>query len=395
MCAFLAACIGPAGSRERPAVDKNGEYNYQSDCLAPGHGEELLTTETTAHRRLGGVLFYGVVILLVYLVYLVISPFLVPLAWAGVLVVVSYPAYERAAARLGPTSGAAVTTAAMTLILIVPSLFVMIAFVRQGVSAAQSIQFEVAVGHFGWLNDLWLKIQQRFPELSAGDLSGSLRHYGELAATYVAARIGTILTHSAIFLFDLGVTILGMFYFYKDGTLMVARLRKVLPFRSAYRERMLGETQELILASVTSSLVAAAVHGTLGGLAFGITGVKAPIFWGVMMGFFSFVPIVGSALVWLPISISLMISGHLLRGLLLVIFCAVIVGLVDNLIRPWLISGRSAMSGLVVFISVLGGISAFGLLGVVLGPIVVAAAASLLDLYASESIPANRQLETN
>ena len=158
---------------------------------------------------------------------------------------------------------------------------------------------------------------------------------------------------------------------------------------------MLGDTHQLIFASVTSSLVAAAVHGALGGVAFAVTGVKAPIFWGVMMGFFSFVPLVGSALVWLPISISLMIAGHWIRGLFLIAFCAVIVGLVDNLIRPWLISGRAEMSGLVVFISVLGGISAFGLLGVVLGPIVVAAAVSLLDLYASESIPSNRQLETD
>lgn len=353
-----------------------------------------MATETTGHKRLGSVIFFGVIILLAYLVYLVVSPFVVPLAWAAVLVVVSYPAYERVAARLGPTTGAAATTAAVTLILIVPSLFVMIAFVRQGVNAAQSIQLEVAIGHFTWLNDLWVKIQHRFPAANARDLSESLRHYGELAATFVAARIGTILKHSAIFLFDLGVTILGMFYFYRDGAAMVARLRSVLPFRSSYRDRMLGDTHELIFASVTSSLVAAAVHALLGGLGFAIMGVRAPIFWGVMMGFFSFVPIVGSALVWLPISISLMFGGHLLRGLLLMVFCAVIVGSVDNVVRPWLISGKSEMSGLVVFISVLGGISAFGLLGVVLGPIVMAAAASLLDLYASESMPSNRQLET-
>ena len=354
-----------------------------------------MTTETTAHKRLGGLLFFGIVLLIVYLVYLVFSPFLVPLAWAAVLVVVSYPAYERIAARLGPSSGAAVATAATTLILIVPSLFVMIAFVKQGVNAAQSIQFEITTGHFAWLNDFWMKVQQRFPTVNARDFSESISHYGELAATFVASRIGTILKHSAVFLFDLSVTILAMFYFYRDGASMVARLRQILPFRSAYRDQVLGDTHKLIFASVTSSLVAAAVHGALGGLAFAATGVKAPIFWGVMMGFFSFVPIIGSALVWVPISISLMIAGHVLRGVLLMIFCSVIVGLVDNFVRPWLISGRSTMSGLVVFISVLGGISAFGLLGVILGPIVVAAAASLVDLYASESIPSNRQLETD
>jgi len=100
-----------------------------------------------------------------------------------------------------------------------------------------------------------------------------------------------------------------------------------------------------------------------------------------MMGFFSLVPVIGSALVWVPIAISLAIGGHLGRAILVAIFCSLLVGLVDNLIRPWLISGRAEMGGLVVFISVLGGISVFGMLGVVLGPIVVATAASLLDLY--------------
>jgi predicted PurR-regulated permease PerM len=121
-----------------------------------------------------------------------------------------------------------------------------------------------------------------------------------------------------------------------------------------------------------------------------LAGIKAPIFWGVMMGFFSLVPLVGSALVWVPISISLMIGGHLGRGILLAIFCSVIVGLVDNLIRPWLMSGRGEMGGLVVFISVLGGISVFGMLGVVLGPIVVATAATLLDLYVPSAPARNK-----
>ena len=104
-----------------------------------------------------------------------------------------------------------------------------------------------------------------------------------------------------------------------------------------------------------------------------------------MMGFFSLVPVVGSALIWAPAAISLIAEGHILAGILLALFCSVVVGLVDNVVRPWVISGRAEMGGLVVFISVLGGISVFGLLGVVVGPIVVATGASLLDLYTANS----------
>ncbi|HXX44072.1 MAG TPA: AI-2E family transporter [Candidatus Acidoferrales bacterium] len=348
-----------------------------------------MSSETSSRTRLGTALFYGIIVLLVYLVYLVFAPFLVPLAWAAVLVVVSYPAYEWLARRWGATMAAGASAVGVTLILIVPILLVMIAFVRQGVDAAQSIELKISSDHWVWINHLWAQVQQRFPGTSPEDLTNTLRRYGEQAAEYVTARLGTILKHTAEFVFHLGVTILAMFYIFRDGHSIVARLREVLPFEASHRNRMLADARSLIFASVTSSLVAAAVHGILGGLAFVATGVRAPIFWGVMMAFCSFVPLVGSALVWLPVAISLIAGGHTIRGVVLIIFCALIVGSVDNLVRPWLISGRAEMGGLVVFISVLGGISVFGLLGLVLGPIIVATAASMLDLYAPRAAVGN------
>jgi len=341
-----------------------------------------LTTRTTSQRRLGSALFYGIVILLVYLAYLVFAPFLAPLAWAAVLVVVSHPAYAWMARRWGGTTAAVAATVGVTLILIVPALFVMIAFVQQGVSAAQSIQLKIFSGHWVWLNHVWNAIQTRFPNLTLEDLNASLRSYGERSATFVAARLGTILRNTATLLFHLGVTILAMFYLFRDGDAMAERLREILPFEESHRNRMLEQVRTLIFASVTSSLVAAALHGVLGGTAFALTGIKAPVFWGVMMAFFSFVPVVGSGLIWVPMTISLVATGRWGRGISLLILCAIIAGGVDNLVRPFFISGRAAMSGLVIFISVLGGISVFGLLGIVLGPIVVVTAASLLDLYA-------------
>jgi predicted PurR-regulated permease PerM len=341
-------------------------------------------------KQLGTAVLYGIALLLVYLAYLVFSPFLVSLAWAAVLVVVSYPLYEWVKRKWGPTRAAILCTVAVTLILIVPVLFVMVAFVRQGVSAVQEIGFQVAIGHYTRLNDFWADLQKRFPDAGLDDLSGSLQHYGELAAGFVAARLGTILRNTAVFFFHLGVTILAMFYFYRDGDLMVSRLRELLPFELDHRDRMIDESRSLIFASVTSSLAAAMAHALFGGLAFALTGIKAPIFWGVMMGFFSFVPLVGSALIWVPVAISLMVGGHLGRGLLLVFICAVIVGAVDNIVRPWLISGRAEMGGLMVFIGVLGGIAAFGLLGVVLGPIIVAMLASLLEVYAPHAHAGNK-----
>jgi len=348
-----------------------------------------LSAETTLQKRVGGLLFYGLALLLAYVIYLIFGPFFVPLAWAAVLVVVSYPAYERLARRTRPITAALACTAGVTLILIVPCVFVMVAFVREGFQAVQSIQFSVAVGQHPWLSALWARLQDRFPAIGKGDFTGSFHQYTQDAAAFVAARLGTILKNTALFFFHLFVTILAMFYLYRDGNTMVARLRQLLPLEEAHGDRILADARELIFASVTSSLAAAAVHALLGGFAFAVCGIKAPLFWGVMMGFFSFVPIVGSALIWVPASVSLLIGGNLGRGIFLVLFCAVIVGLVDNVMRPWLISGRAELGGLLVFIAVLGGIGVFGLLGVVLGPIIVATVAVLLELYAPTEAPGN------
>lgn len=346
-----------------------------------------MTPDFNPRKVLGTALFYAIIALLAFLVYIVFEPFLVALAWAVILVVVSHPLYARFERRWGPTWGAVAATTAVTLILIVPTVFVMVAFVHEAVVAAQALEVRVQTGHFAWLGDLWTHFQHRFPSLAPQDLSALIHKYAEEGAAYVGARLGAVLRHGFELLFDVFVTILAMFYLYRDGDSIVRRLREVLPFDQERRERLVHETREMIHAAVTSTLVAAGVHGLLGGLAFAIVGLHAAVFWGVMMGFFSLVPVVGSALIWVPLSISLILAGHIGKGIFLLIFCSVIVGTVDNFVRPWLISGRAEMSGLIIFISILGGIGVFGLLGVVLGPIIVALAANMLDLYGPTAPP--------
>jgi predicted PurR-regulated permease PerM len=354
-----------------------------------------LSAEQSTQKRLGTVLFYGIVAVLAYFAFLIFQPFLPALCWAIIIVVVSYPAYVRIAQRFRPTLAALICTLGVTVILIVPALLGMAAFVHQGVQAVQHIQAQIANGHFDWVNRVWLELQSRFPDNDSTSLGTLLGRYADNAAAYVAARLGTLLKNTALFLFHLSVTMLAMFYLYRDGPAFMVRMREVLPFESLHSERMIKEANDLIFASVVSSLVAAAAHGILGGLAFGLAGITAPVFWGVMMGFFSLVPVVGSALIWVPAAISLIAEGHITAGIMVAVFCSVVVGLVDNLLRPWVISGRAEMGGLVVFISVLGGISVFGLLGVVVGPIVVATGASLLDLYAPSSPAGNIGVRTH
>jgi predicted PurR-regulated permease PerM len=272
-------------------------------------------------------------------------------------------------------------TIAVLVVLIVPMIFVMIAFVKQRVGAAQALQFKLQTENLGRAEVWWDRLEVHFPKLGSDDLATTLQNYGEQAAAYVAIKMGTILKRTATCFFDLFVMTLAMFYLYRDGHIYVERFREVLPFTTKNRNRIVGKGRAVIFASVTSSLVTALAHGFFGTILFLLLGVKAAVFWGVTMGFFSFIPILGSTVVWVPISVSLMVTGPVARGLALLALCAAEVLIVDTVLRPLLINEGSSLSGLVTFIAVIGGIEAFGLLGVILGPIVATMVEILLEVY--------------
>jgi predicted PurR-regulated permease PerM len=336
-------------------------------------------------------LFYGAVILLAYLVFRVFEPFLVPLGWAGVLVVVFYPLHRRLERRMRPNAAASISTLGVTLILIVPVLLLMALFVREGLDAARGVQESMTAGQFSAVERIWQWLRQHSPIAestgSNANLSGIVQRYAEQAAAFLASKLGAVLRNVALFLFELFVTLFALFYFFRDADSMMKGIRRLLPFEPPQRERILSEARELINASVTASLIIAAVQGLLGGVAFAIVGLHTPVFWGVVMAFCSLLPVIGSAIVWGPAAIWLLATGHAWRAVVLALICAGLVGTVDNFLRPLLISGRSRLNGLWVFISAFGGIAVFGMLGLVLGPIVVATAASVLESYPTDDGP--------
>jgi predicted PurR-regulated permease PerM len=340
-----------------------------------------LSPEATAEKRVGAVLFYGIVLLLLYFMYLIFAPFIGPLAWAAVLVVFFFPLHKRLEKRTGATGAAAISTTGVTLILVIPLLLVGAAFVREAIEMAAGMQQNLNAGQFDWANRAWEWIQLRIPGESPEDLNALVRQGAEKSAAYLAGELGVVLKNVARFFFSLVVMILAMFYFFRDGDDIMDRLRRTLPFDEEHRDRVLSEARELIFASVLSSLATAVLHGFIGGVMFLILGISAALFWGVMMAFFSMLPVVGSSVIWLPAAIWLIATGHTARGIVLAAVCAGVIAVVENILRPALIGGRVQLSGLLIFISVLGGIAAFGVLGIVLGPIIVATTASVLALY--------------
>jgi predicted PurR-regulated permease PerM len=336
---------------------------------------------------MGTLLSYGIIALILYLAFRIFEPFFVALAWAGVLVVVSYRAYEWLAQRMRPSAAALASTFGVTVILIAPGVLILLVFLSQGPQAIQSLHLTTDGGNVPFLTKIWSHLQARFPELNSAEVTAEMRHYAADAAQFLAARLGSAVRHTAEFLFDLFITVFAMFYMFRDGSGFVAEMRRLLPLQAFERERVLDDLRDIISATVFATFLAAAAHGTLLGLAFLVFGIRASLFWGVIMGFFSLIPAVGSALIWIPAAIGLGVNGHVGKGVALAVVCSSVVVLVDYVLRPWFISGRAQIGELLVFIGVLGGISVFGALGIVLGPIVVGLAADLLDLYSPRGRP--------
>ena len=335
-----------------------------------------------ADNRFSNVLFYGFVLCLAYLVFLVFQPFLVPLGWAAVFAVVFQSLSERLERKWSRTQSAALVTAAVTLILIVPVLLLATMFVREGIDAARNLEAQMAGGGYEGINRAWGWIVSHLAaEGMTLDFPGLVRQYASRVGEIMAAQLGAVVRNIAEFLFELFVMLFALFYFLRDGDRIVNRFRLLLPFQETMTERMLTEARELIFASVTTSLVIGAVQGVICGGAFAIVGLGSPFFWGVVMGFLSLLPVVGAWPVWVPAAIWLFSTGHFARGILLIGLCGALGATIDNILRPAILGGRSSLNGLLVFISVLGGIAVFGILGIVLGPIVVATTVGVLDVY--------------
>jgi predicted PurR-regulated permease PerM len=343
-------------------------------------GTEQLVTETGKIERLSAAFFYAAVTLLIWLVFQIISPFLVPLGWAAILAILIHPLHNRLAVRLGATRAALVSTIGVTLGLVVPGGLLSFYFIREGLQAAQSFQELAASGRLDWAARVWASLAQR---LGARDveLSSLLQDAARNVATFLAGSLGGILANVLRVILDLFIAVSALFFLLRDGASVMAMLRRLLPFEESLRERMLSESQQLIYASVSISLMIAIIQGTVCGAAFALVGIGEPIFWALVMSFLALLPVIGAWPVWLPVAIWLLFTGSIGKGVLLLILCGGIAGTLDNILRPALMTGRSSLSGLSVFISVLGGIAAFGMIGLFLGPIVFATASALLDIY--------------
>lgn len=323
-----------------------------------------------------------------YLCWLMLRPLITVLEWAAVLVIVFYPVHKRLAKKIKRRGlSALVSSLLVIVILVLPLIFLTVALTNEFAGATRNLPAQVA--------------QLMDPEAPiTGKASKWIHEHVDIDAArsqeFVIQQLkpaGTVLLGQSLGLMGniLGgivkafFVIITMYYLFRDGDRIVRALPGALPLTNKQSEAILARVSQVVNASVYGVVTIAMLQGMLGGLAFWVLGVPSPVLWAVVLAIVCMIPIAGSFFVWLPAAAYLMMTGHWTKAVLLILWGGLVISTVDNFLRPKLIKNQTRLHELFVFFSVLGGMSVFGLLGIVLGPVVLAITLGLLQTFRQEN----------
>lgn len=325
-----------------------------------------------------------------YLCWLMIKPFLGVVAWAIVLVIVFYPVHTRLASRIKRPGLRALLSCFLVVLIIVLPLIVLTTLIAQELAqvipnlpSQMSHLLNSPTSPLGRISG-WL--ESRFGIDTVSSKGFVVEHLKQSSDWLLGSSLNWMrnIVSGIVRAFFVLFT---MYYLFKDGDKIVDKLPAALPLGRKQSEAIILRTKEVVSASVYGVVAIAAIQGLLGGIAFWVLGIPSPLLWAVLMGFVCMIPLAGSFLVWLPLSIYLMITGHWTKAIILIVWGALVISTVDNLLRPKLVGGQTKLHELLVFFAVLGGISVFGLLGIVLGPVVLAITLGLLRTFQIQEQP--------
>lgn len=314
-----------------------------------------------------------------YLCYLIALPFLPALTWALVLAVVAHPLHERIRRKVhGRSVVAALAVLLVTVALAMPTALVVREIAQQATEKVEKVRGDPA-------EQFWSDTKKRYPRFAPlmrwAEREMNIREQMNRFSEYVLEGARRFVSGSMYAVVGSLVTLYLLFYFFRDKEKTLAALRRLAPLSPSETEQVFRGVRDTIYAIVYGTLVVALVQGVLGGLMFWWLGLPAPLLWGAVMAFLAILPLLGAAIVWIPAAITLAFDGEWDKALLLVAWGSIVVGLIDNLLYPILVKNRLRLHTVPVFISVIGGLVVFGTAGVVLGPVVLAVAMALLEVW--------------
>ena len=319
----------------------------------------------------------------------ILWPFYGPLLWACVIALVFAPLHQRLLLRLNgrDSLAAALTLAGAVVTVIVPFTLVSAMLAREALGQYARLQAgewtPLLQLHalFDAMPALWKRLLGAYGLGSFAKLQQGLTDALVAGSRLVASQALGIGQNTFEFLADLALTTYVAFFCIRDGAALLRLVRRALPLPAAQTAELVDRFATVIRATVKGNLLVAAIQGALGGLAFWALDVGAALLWGVLMAFLSLVPAVGAALVWAPVALVLLMGGAVWQGLALAAWGVLVIGLIDNLLRPLLVGRDTRLPDVVIMVTTLGGMAVFGLNGFVIGPVIAAMFVAVWHLH--------------
>lgn len=334
-------------------------------------------------------LFFLICAVFFYLAYQIIIPFISPIIWAAIFAILFFPLYERLRDRMKIRGIASMLTCLLIIVLIIgPVTYLFVALVNEATDAVTKVNEYYRSGELErlipfdlpWLQSIKAKLGQYF-DISKINPEELVREAVNKVSSILVSQTTWLIANGTKAVFFFGIMIFTMYYFFKDGEELIRKIKRLMPLTPDQVERTFKLLRDVIFATMYGGVVVALIQGLLGGILFACVGIPSPIFWGAIMAFLSVLPIVGAFLVYIPAGIILIIGGSWVTGLVVILIGTLVISQVDNLIRPYLISGRTAMHPLVLFFAIMGGIAVFNILGLVMGPFIAAVFLTLLKIF--------------
>ena len=319
--------------------------------------------------------------------------------WAVFIAIVFWPLHQRVQERMirrRPSLAALFTLLLIVLIVILPLAMVSASVVEQSSVLYQKIRSgELQPAQFlqRALDGLpsWAQgVLQRFDLIDVPAMQRRLTEVLTRSSQVITAGVLGVGQVTLDFLVSFFIMLYVLFFLLRDGAALSARIAVAVPLQPAQTHMMLGQFVTVVRATVKGNIVVALIQGALGGLAFWVLGLPGPALWGALMALLSLLPAVGAALVWLPVALYYLFTGQLLAGLGLTAWGVLVIGLVDNVLRPTLVGRDTRMPDYLVLVATVGGIALFGLNGFVIGPVIAA-----MFLVSWNLLTAVRQQEAN
>jgi predicted PurR-regulated permease PerM len=340
----------------------------------------------TVKKQAAVICLLGLAAITLYLCYIIAKPFLGPVMIAIMLAIVFYPLHAKIHILFrSPSMAAAVSTTFVLLIVTIPIVLLGISVSSELRTVVQSLHDQT--GSQGGLSPYLTHIGERvvkrlgtYVDLSQVDPHAALLRWAEQASRYLLSIGAAAVTNLLSFVLDTVVVFFSLFFFFREGKSVCKALPAKLPLNPDQTERLFTGISETMIANLYGGLAVGAAQGILTGLSFWILGLSAPILWALVTGLASLVPVVGSALVWGPAAILLLLNGHWVKALILLIWGAAVVGQVDVVVRPYVVSARVKVHTLLIFFALLGGVEAFGIVGIFVGPVILSVTLAVLDM---------------